>query len=171
MKPFPEFIRFPGNLYFYGHLILYFLPLLNVFSLLNLLCPTKWEPMHKPETSPGEGNGNPLQDSCLENPMDRGAWQATICGVTKSHTQLSTHTIQMRATHSSHKHKAAADSTTSECRCHGAVIWHAAQLTTTTLSTSSPGTSSPAQHFPLQYWSSLLLIDKLKTKLQSPLIS
>ena len=84
--------------------------------------------MHKPETSPGEGNGNPLQDSCLENPMDRGAWQATICGVTKSHTQLSMHTIQMRATHSSHKHKAAADSTTSECRCQGAVILHAAQL-------------------------------------------
>ena len=34
--------------------------------------------------SPGEGNGYPLQDSCLENSMDRGAWQATICGVTKS---------------------------------------------------------------------------------------
>ena len=33
--------------------------------------------------SPGEGNGNPLQDSCLENPMDRGAWQATVHGVTK----------------------------------------------------------------------------------------
>ena len=30
--------------------------------------------------SPGEGNGNPLQYSCLENPMDRGAWQATIDG-------------------------------------------------------------------------------------------
>ena len=31
--------------------------------------------------SPGEGNGNPLQDSCLENPMDRGAWRATVHGV------------------------------------------------------------------------------------------
>ena len=31
--------------------------------------------------SPGEGNGNPLQDSCLENPMDRGAWQTTVHGV------------------------------------------------------------------------------------------
>ena len=30
------------------------------------------------ERSPGEGNGNPLQYSCLENPMDRGAWQATV---------------------------------------------------------------------------------------------
>ena len=34
--------------------------------------------------SPGEGNGNPLQYSCLENPMDREAWQATVHGVTKS---------------------------------------------------------------------------------------
>ena len=33
---------------------------------------------------PGEGNGNPLQYSCLENPMDRGAWQATVHGVAKS---------------------------------------------------------------------------------------
>ena len=32
---------------------------------------------------PGEGNGNPLQYSCLGNPIDRGAWQATIHGVTK----------------------------------------------------------------------------------------
>ena len=33
--------------------------------------------------SPGEGNGYPLQDSCSENPMDRGAWWATVHGVTK----------------------------------------------------------------------------------------
>ena len=36
--------------------------------------------------SPGEGNGNPLQYSCLENPMDRGAWQAVGHGVAKSQT-------------------------------------------------------------------------------------
>ena len=41
--------------------------------------------------SPGEGNGNPLQYSCLENSMDRGAWQVTVLGVTKSQTQLRTH--------------------------------------------------------------------------------
>ena len=35
---------------------------------------------------PGEGNGNPLQYSCLENPMDRGAWWTTDHGVTKSQT-------------------------------------------------------------------------------------
>ena len=39
--------------------------------------------------SPGEGNGNPLQYSCLENPMDRGAWWATVYGVAKSRTRLS----------------------------------------------------------------------------------
>ena len=38
--------------------------------------------------SPGGGHGNPLQYSCLENPMDRGAWRATVHGVTKSWTQL-----------------------------------------------------------------------------------
>ena len=36
--------------------------------------------------SPGEENGNPLQYSCLENPMDRGAWQATVHGVAESDT-------------------------------------------------------------------------------------
>ena len=39
--------------------------------------------------SPGEGNGNPLQYSCLENSMDRGAWWATVRGVAKSQKQLS----------------------------------------------------------------------------------
>ena len=39
-------------------------------------------------TSPGEGNDNPFQYSCLENSMDRGAWQATVHGVTNSWTQL-----------------------------------------------------------------------------------
>ena len=39
-------------------------------------------------SSPGEGNGNPLQYSCLGNPMDRGAWWATVRRVIKSQTQL-----------------------------------------------------------------------------------
>ena len=46
--------------------------------------------------SPGEENGNPLQDSCLENPMDRGAWWATICGVSKSWTWLSDYHVHTR---------------------------------------------------------------------------
>ena len=38
--------------------------------------------------SSGGGHGNPLQDSCLENPMDRGAWWASVHRVTKSQTEL-----------------------------------------------------------------------------------
>ena len=50
--------------------------------------------------SPGGGHGNPLQYSCLENPMDRGAWWATVHGVAKIQTwlkQLSMHTCKLRA--------------------------------------------------------------------------
>ena len=46
-------------------------------------------------TLPGGGHGNPLQYSCLENPMNRGAWRAIVLGVPKSQTQLkglNTHT-------------------------------------------------------------------------------
>ena len=39
--------------------------------------------------SPGEENGNPLQYSCLKNPTDRGAWQGSVYGVTKSWTWMS----------------------------------------------------------------------------------
>ena len=49
--------------------------------------------------SPGGGHDNPLQYSCLENPMDRGAWWATVHGVTKSQTWLkwlSTHTFILK---------------------------------------------------------------------------
>ena len=44
--------------------------------------------------SSGEGNGNPLQYSCLENPMDGGAWWAKVHGVTKSRTRLSDFTFK-----------------------------------------------------------------------------
>ena len=44
-------------------------------------------------TYPREGNGTPLQYSCLENPMDGGAWWAAVHGVTKSRTQLSNFTF------------------------------------------------------------------------------
>ena len=43
--------------------------------------------------SPGEGNVNPLQYSCLGNPMDGGNWWATVHGVAKSHTRLSDFTL------------------------------------------------------------------------------
>ena len=48
--------------------------------------------------SPEEGNGNPLYHSCLGNPMDSGAWWATVHGVAKSQTQLSTQTHLRRET-------------------------------------------------------------------------
>ena len=58
---------------------------------------------------PGSGDGNPLQYSCLENPMDGGAWQAAVHGVAKSRTRLSDFTFTFHfhelekemATHSS----------------------------------------------------------------------
>ena len=51
--------------------------------------------------SPGEGHGNPLQYSCLENPMDRGVWQATVHGITKVRHNLATkqHTHTHKHTH------------------------------------------------------------------------
>ena len=56
--------------------------------------PTCWRRQHRFDPwsgrSPGEGSGNTLQDSCLENPMDRGTWQATIMESQKSWTRLST---------------------------------------------------------------------------------
>ena len=45
--------------------------------------------------SPGEGNGNPLQYSCLENYMDRGAWWAAVHGVAKSQTLLSDFQLEL----------------------------------------------------------------------------
>ena len=51
--------------------------------------------------SPGEGNGNPLQYYCLENPMDRGAWQAAVYGVAKSRTRLRDFTSFSSQVHSS----------------------------------------------------------------------
>jgi len=46
--------------------------------------------------TPGGGHGNTLQYSCLENPIDRGAWWATVLRVTKSQTQQSMHAYQKR---------------------------------------------------------------------------
>ena len=48
-----------------------------------------WVPSLGRKDPPGESSGDPLQYSCLENPMDKGAWWATVHGVTKRQTQLS----------------------------------------------------------------------------------
>ena len=57
--------------------------------------PTMWETQVRSLgwEVPGGGNGNPLQYSCVENPMDRGAWWATVRGVAKTWTQLSEFTF------------------------------------------------------------------------------
>ena len=55
--------------------------------------------------SPGEGNDNSIQDSCLENSMDRGAWQATVQGVAKSEIQLNKHTHTCTQAHAQGKER------------------------------------------------------------------
>ena len=73
-------------------------------NVAHILCA-----LGEPRSENGEGNGNPLQFSCLENPMDWGAWYAAIHGVAKSQTQLSDFTFTFHfhalekemATHSS----------------------------------------------------------------------
>ena len=75
-------------------------PIIKEMEDTERLCPTGPH---------GEGNGSPLQYSCLENPMDGGAWWAVVHGVTKSQTQLSNFTFSFyflalekeMATHSS----------------------------------------------------------------------
>ena len=66
-----SFTSLPGNFSFQRTSFIY--SLLNNCSLVD---------------KDGEGNGNPLQYSCLENPRDRGAWWAAVCGVAQSQTQL-----------------------------------------------------------------------------------
>ena len=50
--------------------------------------PTQWLHFHFSRSCIGEGNGNPLQCSCLENPREKGAWWAAVYGVTQSQTRL-----------------------------------------------------------------------------------
>ena len=54
----------------------------------NLSLPCIKEHYQEVKRQPGEGNGNPLQYSCLENPVDRGAWWAAVHGVTQSQRRL-----------------------------------------------------------------------------------
>ena len=55
------------------------------------------EQLHFSLSCIGEGNGNPLQCSCLENPRDGEAWWAAVCGVAKSRTRLSDFTFHFHA--------------------------------------------------------------------------
>ena len=79
------------------------------YDTLNACCHAKCVILLDPSLVDGEGNGTPLQYSCLENPMDRGAWWAAVHGVARSRTRLSDFTFIFRfhalekemATHSS----------------------------------------------------------------------
>jgi len=68
--------------------------------------------------SPGTGNGKPLQYSCLENSLDRRAWWATVHGVTKTRTRLSTHTIAYVTYSVTNKNKAEAIRNLKECEAY-----------------------------------------------------
>ena len=57
-------------------------------SMGSLSDTTEWLPFHFSLSCVGEGNGSPLQCSCLENPRDGGAWWAAIYGVAQSRTRL-----------------------------------------------------------------------------------
>ena len=99
-------IFYVTDFFFFAYLLFFLLHLVQQTSTKHILY-TKWgfpggsdskesafnagDPGSIPGwgRSPGEGNGNPLQYSCLENSVDRGAWQATVHGVAKSWTQLS----------------------------------------------------------------------------------
>ena len=74
--------------------------------------------------SPGEENGNPLQDSCLENPMDREAWQATVHGVTQSQTQLKRLSIHMPILRFSTQEEAFWTSDLQKCKIMFAALSH-----------------------------------------------
>ena len=78
-KPFGR-TGFPRKHLDSGTLVSPLTPVLSDFQNMDTIGPT----------TPGEvDHGNPLQYSCLEDSMDRGAWRATVHGVVKSHTQLS----------------------------------------------------------------------------------
>ena len=63
----------------------------------GLVLVPKFESLKMLGRSPGEGNGNPLQYSCLGNPMDRGAWQAIAHGVVESDTTEQLSTAQLKS--------------------------------------------------------------------------
>ena len=69
--------------------------------------------------SPGRGNGNPLQYSCLENPTDRGDWQTTVHRVVKSQTRLKRLSLHVLCTDFSTNHLGVMDS---QMRVPGAIL-------------------------------------------------
>ena len=75
VKPYATQQGHYNNYYFHSILLFYYIHILIIY--------------HDPKIILGEGNGTPLQYSCLENPMDGGAWKAAVHGVAGSRTRLS----------------------------------------------------------------------------------
>ena len=74
VKPYATQQGHYNNYYFHSILLFYYIHILIIY--------------HDPKIILGEGNGTPLQYSCLENPMDGGAWKAAVHGVARSQTRL-----------------------------------------------------------------------------------
>ena len=89
--PLLVFIVSPNMLASVNNILFRFMFILCIYIIYTYHWWLAEDPGLIPESgrSPGEGNGNPLQYSCLENSMDRGAWQAMVQGVEKSQTCLS----------------------------------------------------------------------------------
>ena len=87
------------------------LSLLHCRQILNQVLGKPHQQFFEPYYNIGEGNGTPLQYSCLENPMDGGDWWAAIHGVTKSRTRLSNFTFTF------HFHALEKETTTHLCSC------------------------------------------------------
>ena len=79
------FLKYVFHTDYYDHLV-------TIFNLL-IWCIMQFDFLNVDPALYGEGNGTPLQYSCLENPMDRGAWWAAVQGVAKSRTRLSDFTF------------------------------------------------------------------------------
>ena len=96
--------------------------------------------------SPGEGNGNPLQCSCLENPMDRGALQATVHGIIKSQTRLSDFTFTFNRNTQPSAHKESFCSTVCGYKDVGTWDWTSGQCPATAAAIPAPQIPSPWQN-------------------------
>ena len=96
--------------------------------------------------SPGEGNGNQLQCSCLENPMDRGALQATVHGIIKSQTRLSDFTFTFNRNTQPSAHKESFCSTVGGYKDVGTWDWTSGQCPATAAAIPAPQIPSPWQN-------------------------
>ena len=117
---------------------------------------TEWLHFHFSLSCIGEGNGNPLQCSCLENPRDGGAWWAAVYGVAQSRTRLK------RLIHNKPTPKLTG---LQQYQCFSWYFgfWHllcvfSGSFTWQPLSVESPGLAGPRRHHP-RFWTLVLAVD------------